>query len=253
MTQIKMHPKIIEARQKAGPIEYSSIVITTQGKLSAPDLDKGIVKGYAIIWGDRSMSGYKFVKGCCARSIAEHGPGSNAFYEIKFLNQHNDDDPLSLFTSITEDNIGLAFETKPLDFWDVPGSSAHRLIQQLKSGTINNFSHGYNWIWEKVEYDDTDDSLVGTEIQLFEISPVSIPAGLNTRQIQSLENLGDVKEDIEQFIRTLPSKYKMEARQLFALQHSYINIDALKQHKAVEQKIEKVIKGIDYDFLSKNW
>ena len=228
---VKNHSKILEAKQKAAPITYSSIVIDTQGKLKQSSLDEGVVEGYSIIWGERSLTGYKFLKGSCAKSLSLHGVGSKAHYEIKFLNQHNQDDPMALFAELEEDDIGLRFKTKPLDLWDLPGSNAHRLIAQLKSKTINNFSHGYDWVWDKVEYDDSDDSLVAQEIKLFEISAVTIPAGLQTRQIQSLEQLGDVADEISQFVSTLPSKFRMQARQLFSLQHSLINLDSFEQQK----------------------
>jgi HK97 family phage prohead protease len=139
-----MHDKVREFKQKAAPITYSSINITQQGKLNDSLLDKGIVEGYSIIWGMKSLTGLKFLKGCCSRSIKEHGPGSNANYELKFLNQHNTDDPLSLYESLVEDDIGLRFRTKPLDLWDMEGSSAHRVITQLRSRTLNNFSHGFD-------------------------------------------------------------------------------------------------------------
>lgn len=231
MALIKNHAKILEAKQKAAPITYSSIVVDTQGRLNMEQLNQGIVEGYAIIWGERSLTGFKFLKGCCSRSLSEHGVGSKAHYQIKFLNQHNQDDPMSLFAELNEDDIGLHFKTVPLDLWDLPGSSAYRLIAQLKSKTINNFSHGYDWVWDKTEYDDSDDSLVAAEIKLFEISAVTIPAGLKTRQVQSLEQLGDVQDEINSYINTLPAKFRMQARQLFALQHSLINLDSFEQQK----------------------
>lgn len=246
----KAKKKINLLKQKVGPIDYSSVTIDTQGRLNQTDLDKGIVSGYAIIWGERSLTGYKFVKGCCARSIAEHFTNKNAYYQIKFLNQHNPEDPLSLFAELEEDDLGLRFKTVPLDEWDIQGSSANRLIKQLKSKTINNFSHGFDWIWEKIEYDEKDDSIIGIEIQLFEISPVSIPAGLKTRQTQAAVNIEDVNEDIRGFIKTLPSKYRMQARDLFTRQHKLIDLGKPKETKTVKQK--KTGSDIDYKYLTEH-
>lgn len=257
MALIKSHEKLIAARQKSAPISKSSITVNKQGKLDTSLLDKGIVAGYAIVWGDRSLTGYKFIKGCCARSIQEHGPKSNAPYKIKFLNQHNQDDPMSLFEELEEDDYGLRFKTFPLDFWDVQGTSAWRLIGQLKSETINNFSHGFDWIWsnDKTMYDDTDDSIVGVEIQLFEISSATIPAGLNTKQVQSVEHMGHLQEDISMFIGKLPGKYRMQARQLFTEQHSFINVDSFGETKDKVKKVKKQSKKespIDLLYLTNN-
>lgn len=256
MAVIKNHNKVLEAKQKASPITYSSIVVDTQARLNMEQLNKGIVEGYAIIWGERSLTGYKFLKGCCSRSLTEHGVGSKAHYQIKFLNQHNQDDPMSLFEVLEEDNVGLRFKTVPLDLWDLPTSSAYRLIAQLKSKTINNFSHGFDWVWDKTEYDDSDDSLVAAEIKLFELSAVTIPAGLQTRQIQSLEQLGDVSDEISSFVNTLPAKFRMQARQLFALQHSLINLDSFEQQKKIiagntNTNVKQTIDYTDFGKLTK--
>ena len=254
------HQKLIEARQKCAPITTSSISVDVQGKLNYNSLDAGVVEGYAIIWGQRSLTGYKFLKGCCSRSIQEHGPKSGANYQIKFLLQHDQNEPMALLEELVEDEVGLRFKTKPLDLWDLPGSAAYRLIAQLKSKTINNFSHGYDWIWDKTSYDDTDDSLVAAEIQLFEISAVTIPAGMNTRQIQSVEELGSLQEDISDFISTLPQRHRMQARQLFTIQHSLINTNGFGEtgQQVKDAKKEKVLTnkqspGIDFDYLLKHF
>jgi HK97 family phage prohead protease len=252
-----IHAKVLELKQRAGFRSTASTVnIQTQANLPTEQLDKGIVEGYMIIWNQRSQTGLKFLKGCCGRSITEHGPASNADYKIKFLNQHNTDDPLSLFDELVEDGTGLRFRTKPLDDWQVQGSPARRVITQLKSGTLNNFSHGFDFVWDKTEYDDNDDSIVCAEIQLFEGSVVTIPAGLNTRRIASLDELQleDVHDDIASFIKTLPSKYRMQARELFTLQNSLIDFDTVKKNAiTVQQKpSDRVKKGIDYKYLLQN-
>lgn len=247
-----MHEKILQRKQRAAPINYDSLNIEQQGRIKYNALDDGIVDGYSVIWNNRSMSGLKFLKGSCSRSIKEHGPGSNANYEIKFLNQHKDDDPLALHESIEEDKTGLHFVTKPLDFWNEQGSTAYRVLQQLRSKTLNNFSHGFDFIWDKVEYDESDDSLVCSEILLFENSVVSIPAGLQTRRIQSMEEIDDMQDEIDSFIKLLPSRFRMQARQLFTAQNALINFDSFEQRKKIVEKMQQNKSGIDYSYLIKN-
>ncbi len=214
------------------------------------NLDKRVVEGYAIIWGQRNLYGEKFVKGCCAKSIRENGPGSKSAYEIKFLNQHRQTDPLSLFEVLEEDDIGLYFRTVPLDDVD----TADRVLKQLKSRTLNNFSQGFDYVWDKIEYDETDDSLVCLEIKLYEISVVTIPAGMETYAVRSAEALEDLHDDTEDFIASLPGKYRLEARNIFARHKSLVNIgQPLDESDKALTHNEPVESGIDYGFLTNNF
>lgn len=194
------------------------------------------------------MHGEKFIKGCFAKSIQERGPGSNSNYEIKFFNQHNQSDPLSLFETIKEDEIGLYFRTRPLD--DV--ASADRVLKQLRSGTLNNFSNGFNYIWDKVEWDDEDNSLVVIEARLFEISVVSIPSDMETYALRSAEDLEDLADDTEEFIKSLPRKSQLEARQLFARHKPLINNEPFEQRNKTLETNEPAESGIDYNYLLTN-
>lgn len=212
-------------------------------------LDERIVKGYLCIWGQRNLFGEKFIKGCFAKSIREHGPGTNAAYQIKFLNQHRQADPLALFAVLIEDEIGLYFETVPLD----PVDSADRVLIQLKSRTLNNFSLGFDYLWNMVEWDDTDDSLVILEAILYEGSVVTIPADMGTYAMRCIEDIAELNDDIEDFISLIPRKDQLQARSLFARQKSLIDFDTpLEQRKKARSNDEPVEAGIDYEYLSKH-
>ncbi len=151
----RLDPKIQQFQKREAPINYSNLQINAGGMLEerksktadySESLDKRIVKGYAVIWGSKN-------------DYQER-------YKIKFRDRHGKS--CSLFASIIEDDIGLYFETLPLDNvqW------ANDLLVQLKSGTINNFSIGFKHVWDRVEWDDEEDCMVNLEIRLFEISAV---------------------------------------------------------------------------------
>src|SRR5215204_798060 len=112
-----LQQKIKEIKQRAAPINYMSVSVNEMGELQTREslLEQRVVEGYGVIWNKRNDYGEKVIKGAYSKSIRERGPGSNANYEIKFLYQHNQADPLSLFDVIKEDDIGLYFRTKPLD------------------------------------------------------------------------------------------------------------------------------------------
>jgi uncharacterized protein len=246
----KLQSKIQELKRRAAPISYSAVSVNEFGELQerVSLLDERIVEGYAIIWGSKNLHGEVFVKGCCAKSIRERGPGSNSNYQIKFLNQHNQDDPLSLFEELKEDDIGLYFRTKPLDTIE----SADRLLIQLRSGTINNFSHGWDYIWDKIEWSDELEAILIKEIDLFEISAVTIPSGLETFAIRSKDDIVTLHDDIEDFINILPRKNQLQARKLFALQKSLIPTEPFEQRNITLGKDKPTEKGIDYRSLTEH-
>lgn len=198
-------------------------------------LDQRIVRGYSSLWTSRNDYGEMFIKGSYAKTITERGPGANVNQPIKFLRQHNQGDPLSLFESIEEDDIGLKFRTKALD----PVDSADRVLIQLRSGTLNNYSNGFLPVWSKAEYEESTDTIIYREVNLYEISVVGLASDENTYTIRSLKDFTEeelnLSDDIEYFIRTLPRKDQVEARFLFARQKSLFEakpVEPLETRKA---------------------
>jgi HK97 family phage prohead protease len=249
----KLEAKIKELRAKASPINYSHVAIDTRaGRTLQGDsmalLDKRIIRGYLFVWGLKDMHGTKFIKGCCANSIEQRGPNSSAKYKITFLWQHRQDDPLAIFDVLEEDDYGLYFETKPLD--DVP--SADRTIKQIRSGTLNQFSGGFDFMWDKMEYDETDDSLVCKEIILMEGSVVTIASQKETYAVRSAEALSELADDTEDFITELPRKYQLQARHLFTRHKSLVDLEPFQQSENTQKKTEPAKRGINYDYLTKN-
>lgn len=224
-----LQDKIKELKLRSRPINYAEVSVNERGARGNKVTDKlaeRVITGYLIVWGNKNMYGQKCIKGSCSKSLSERGPKSQAKYKITFLWQHKQDDPLSLFDILEEDDYGLYFETKPLD--DV--ASADRALKQIASGTLNQFSVGFDYVWDKIEYDEKDDSLVLKEIDLFEGSVVTIGADGETyatskRSAQTLELLHD---DTEEFINTLPRKDRIAARQLFARHKSLVNVEEFK-------------------------
>lgn len=214
----RINPKINEFQKREAPINYSNLAINSLGELVAAVsilekreslLKDRIVQGYGVIWGSRNDYGEKFVKGCFAKSISEQGPDANSTYQIKFRDRHGNS--CALFVELTEDEIGLYFKTKPLDKvkW------CDDLLVQLESGTINNFSIGFKHMWDKVEWDEEDDSLINLEARLFEISAVDIPSDLKTYAVRSHEEPEYLRDDVEDFILSLPKSKHLEARKIF--------------------------------------
>lgn len=133
--------------------------------------DSRIISGYAAIFGNIDKAGDLLVKGCFAKSIAERGPESQANDKIIFLWMHDMSEPLGKITALKEDDRGLYFEAS-IDEIEL----GDRAITQLKSGTLNQFSIGYRYVWDKCEWIKEEDKeiFICKELILNEISVVSI-------------------------------------------------------------------------------
>lgn len=253
----KQHPKIAEFKRKipffvkgsaCGPIseEVRARVNRTSGGLAL--LDNRQLEGYAKVWGVRDYYGTKFVRGCCTKSIRERGPGSNAKMPIKFCWQHDQGDPLGLFEVLEEDEYGLYFRTMPLD----DEANADRALRQVRSGTLNNYSDGFDIIWHSAQYDDEDDSIVVFEEDLYEISIVTLAANQETYTMRSMGDMDDLMADTDTFLSQIPRKLQLEARQLFSRYKSLTDFEPSEHRANTLNSSKPVGSGIDYDFLLKN-
>lgn len=244
--------KIAELKLRASPVNYSNVSVNERGELSSnflEDLDKRIISGYLLTWGTINMHGEMFLRGCAAKSIQERGPDSNANYKITFLNQHDTGEPLALFGELEEDAYGLRFRSKPLD--NVPW--ADEVLTQVRSGTLNQFSAGFMYIWDKIDWDSENDCLICKEIDLFEGSIVTIGSDLNTMVIRSREQQESFFGDIELFVRTLPRKSQLQARQYFTKLKSLIDLEPLEQRQIALKEDKPADEAvINYDYLIEN-
>ena len=243
-----LHPKIKELKQRALPVTNSTLYIDKRGEL----VNENTIKGYALVWGIPDSYRTVFLKGCCSKSIQERGPQSNSKYKITKLWQHDQRDPIGQVTVLIEDDYGLYFEAA-IDAEEVNGA---RALRQVASGTINQFSIGFDYVWDKMEYYDDKDIILIKEIDLFEISAVTIGAQGETYAMRSPEDVESAKEQLQEeteyFIKSLPRKQQLEARQLFARQISLATFkpDALRQ-KPLEGT-EPVAAGLDPTFIQQH-
>jgi len=236
---------------RAAPISYSSAKVNKEGKLENFDelLDQRIVQGYGCIWKNINSHQERFHRGAYAKSIKENGPGSGANYEIKFRDEHGR--AMGLFDILEEDEIGLFFRTKPLDNvqW------ADDFLTQVRSGTINNFSNGFKYIFEQgaMKWNEQDKCVEIFKARLFEISGCAIPSDLGTFVLRS-DDPEEFIDELEEFIKKIPRPLQLETRKMFARQKALIepsSQEILERLKESNQPQER--KGsIDYNYLTKN-
>ncbi len=246
-----MHQRIKELQIRTATRQpYSDMAVGVDGKLSV-DKDERIIKGYLAVWGIVDTFGTRFVKGCFAKSLSARGVGSNAKQKILYLWQHDMKDPIGQFRVLQEDDYGLYFEAE-ID--DVP--SGNRALTQTRSGTINQNSFGFDYVWDKVEYNETDDAIDVFEAVLHEGSAVTFGSNSETYMMRSPEEITTAKEvlaeEVNEFASELPHKQRVIFKQLMTRHISIANAEA--QSKRLDQvKEEQKDDVIDYTALMNNY
>lgn len=256
-----LHPKILELRNKIGylPIhefrpnrsKYEEVPMERRSPIVSEVESERLIKQYFCIWGVPDDYRTEPMKGCFKKSLNERGPGTNAMNKIIVLNQHDQKDPLCLPSVLKEDEIGLYGEYEP-----DPIASGDRLIIQIRRKTINQGSYGFNYVWDKMEYDDKTDTIKMYECELFEVSPVSIGSQSGTFVVRNKKTgkFEDkyLEDETEDLIKQIPRKYQLEIRTLITRHISLAKLQPLEQRQKALKSSKPKQRGIDYSFLTEN-
>lgn len=152
------------------------------------------------------------VKGAFAKSINERGPQSSTYRKIAYLKFHNYNLPIGPPKKIWEDDKYL-LATATID----PTPEGDTTLTQYNTGTINQHSIGYKYIWDKMEYSEVDDAFICKEIELWEGSAVVAGANENTplleiRGMNSGDHLAQTLEEIEKLLKNVEIKTQYDLR-----------------------------------------
>jgi HK97 family phage prohead protease len=208
----KKEDKDREQAKRLNVIRYKNV------KVESPAVDEQsmIVSGYLAAFGNIDEAGDRLHQGCFAKSIKEHGPGSESSRKILLCYQHRMDTPIGQFTVLKEDDKGLYFEAK-LD--DIP-LVRDVVIPQYKSGTLNQHSIGYCYV--KMDFTEEDGKgfiCEVLEVELYEGSVVTAGCNENTPFL-GFKNLTDtdvqqLHKQLEKLTKSLPKQEKLQIKQLF--------------------------------------
>lgn len=136
------------------------------------------------------------VKGCFAKSINDRGPDSATNRKIAFLWQHDIKDPIGKILKIEEREDGAYAIIRLSDFDAVP--NAKRAYSQLMDEVLNQFSFGFEYVWDKMEYDEEKDAFIIFEVKLHEISIVTMGANEETEFIGEVKNMKSFVKNLKQ-------------------------------------------------------
>ncbi len=210
--------KSLDAKKNSlHPIKFK--MLSKEASKVALDEDVLKVTGYLAVFGIKDDDSDILLKGCFAKSLQDRGPESSTNRKIKFLYQHEMKDPIGTFTVLKEDDYGLYFEA----VLDKGVPSADRTLIQLKSGTLDQFSIGYEYVWEdnKMYYDENIDGWIVKEVVLWEGSVVTFGcneftyfAGMKSKQRKA--EMKKLQDETEAIIKAIPFKYQFDIRQIIS-------------------------------------
>lgn len=155
--------------------------------------DTGNFSGYGSVFGVKDSYGDIVAPGAFSDSLAMQ---KSAGRMPAMLWQHRSSEPLGVYTSMTEDNLGLKVEGQ-LALATVRGSEAYSL---MKMGAISGLSIGYT---PRVEnFDKATGINTLRKVDLWEVSLVTFPANDEARVqgVKTIEIIESIR-DAEKYLR----------------------------------------------------
>jgi len=213
------------------------------------DLSKREVKMVWSAFNVKDSDGDIIIRGAFAKSINERGPASTTHRKIAYLKFHNYNLPQGPLTKLWEDDkylIAIA-NIDPTPDGDVT-------ITQYQTGTLNQHSIGYRYIWDKIEYSEQDDALICKEIDLWEGSAVVAGSNENTPLLeirgQATESLiAKSMDELERLLKTVEIKSQYELRKSISTLLSLVESDEPRQSLIKNLKPEPKI--IDWERIAR--
>jgi hypothetical protein len=131
------------------------------GELIDADEKAGIIKGYGSYFGNKDSDSDIIMKGAYKKTIAENGS------RVKYLYQHDMNQPIGKMTELYEDEKGLVFVAEI-----AKTQLGKDVVELMKSGVITENSVGIL----PIQKQDRGDYREINEVKLYEISAVTLAA-----------------------------------------------------------------------------
>jgi uncharacterized protein len=165
--------------------------------------DDGTFIGYGSVFGELDSYRDIVMPGAFAKSLQTDFVAKGR--KVPMLWQHDAYNPIGVYTEIYEDSKGLYVEGK-CNMRVQKGVECHALMEQ---GALTGLSIGYNTVLS--EWDEKALTRKLLQVNLWEVSPVTFPAGDSARaQVKSLAEVGTLSE-LEDYLRDAYGVSKKEA------------------------------------------
>lgn len=212
------------------------------------------VFGYLSAFGNRDSDGDVVLKGAFSKSIQERGPDSKTPRKIAYLYAHDMCTPIGRFTKLEEQTEGLYYEAE----LDVIPFVQETIKPQMKSGTLNNHSIGYNYVWDKcvVTYDEEDNpTFTWAELDLHEGSILPLGANPDTpfggfkHYLEQTEAFAEMAEKADRLLRKMGNREsEYELRNILQKYQSLMDMAADEITAMRNQP-----RPIDYKYMIENF
>lgn len=168
--------------------------------------DNGKFTGYGSVFGELDSYRDIVMPGAFKKSLKEDFKDKDR--KVPMLWQHNSWAPIGVYEVIREDSKGLYVEGAcNMDVQQ--GRECHALMKQ---GALTGLSIGYTTVTS--EWDEKNLTRKLIEVNLWEVSPVTFPAGDSARaQVKSLLEVGTLSE-LEDYLRDAYGVSRKEATAL---------------------------------------
>jgi HK97 family phage prohead protease len=244
---------ITKQKQKSAlasrPVIYKSFSL----EVKSVDSESRIVTGYLTSFNKLQDDGDVLIKGCFAKSIQDRGPESTTARKIAYLYMHDMKDPIGHFTTLKEDDFGLYFEAY-ID--KIP--QGDRVLEQYKSGTLNQHSIGIRYVWEKCQWGEwllpdgtKTDAFICYELLLFEGSVVTLGTdentpflGMKSETIESERNA--LIRETERILKGMDPEVQYDIRRLIS---KHISLAEVEPPTTLKEE-GKPSTDVDYDRIA---
>ena len=161
------------------------------GELIDADEKAGIIKGYGSYFGNKDSDNDVIMKGAYKKTIAENGE------RVKYLYQHDMNQPIGKMTELYEDDKGLVFVAEI-----AKTQLGNDVVELMKSGVITENSVGIM----PIQKNNKGDYREITEVKLYEISAVTLAANdqakiLDVKGNVDVEKLSKRYDNLSKLIR----------------------------------------------------
>jgi HK97 family phage prohead protease len=155
--------------------------------------ENGEIEGYGSVFGIKDSYSDIVMPGAFVASIAEHKAAGTM---PAMLWQHDQDEPIGVWTEMEEDAKGLRVKGQIITETE-KGKAAYAL---LKKGALRGLSIGF--VSKEWSYDAQSEIRTLTAVDLWEVSLVTFPA-MKLAMIDTVKNMGriDAPKDAERILR----------------------------------------------------
>lgn len=191
--------------------------------------DAGVIEGYGSIFGNVDSYGDIVAHGAFKRTLAD---AESAGRLPAMLWQHNPNEPIGVWTGMSEDDTGLRVKGQLA----VDTQRGREALALMRLGALSGLSIGY--VTKQFSFDRESGITTLTDVDLWEVSPVTFPANTEARitgvkAVEAIQTIRDAEDSLRE------AGFSREAARAFIAR-----IKAVNQREADEAEVVQSLKRL---------